>query len=220
MQYTFKKIGTVAQCDVLLTKAQKKQLSLERRRRNLGAQIDAFRARLDRMNEESEVVRISTDAFTKAYHALPEGKYKSGMWVKIKRMEVRQARLEVKELTCNVAALLVKEMKHNVLDSQVLAVAQYIAAVKYLRMTLGKAALRVSQKSASSPVPAEGQPAVEIVRQAYDSTIFALAGQFHAKHPAAFSRKLIEKVKVYLSGANLRGKDRLSTWMRTGAAIQ
>ena len=48
MQYTLKKITTVEQCDALLTKAQKKQQSLERRRRNLGASIKAFRARMDR----------------------------------------------------------------------------------------------------------------------------------------------------------------------------
>ena len=154
MQYSFKKISTVQGCDILLTNAQKKKQSLERRRRKLGESIDTFRKRMDNMNKESADVRISIDAFTTAYHALPEGKHKAGMLVRIKRLEVRQVRLELKAFTYNVASLLVKEMKYNRLDSQVAALEEYIAAVRYLRMTLGKMALRVNRGAVSTPKPA------------------------------------------------------------------
>ena len=166
MQYSLKKITTVEQCDTLLTKAEKKKRNLERRKRNLGESLDTFRARLERMNEEALVVTVSIDAFTRAYHALPEGKYKADMLVKIKRMEVRQASVDLKRLTCNVATLLVKEMKYNTLDSQAAALAEHIAAVKYLRMTIGKRALRISRKSASTPVTEE-QRTLDQVPQAY-----------------------------------------------------
>jgi len=145
MQYKLEKIDTVEACDVLLISAQKKKQNLERRRRNLGESIDTFRERMDRMVSVLSEVNLSLDVFSTAYEALPEGKDKASMNVKVKRLELRQAQLEKKALTYNVAALLVKEMKYNALDSQVSVLEHYIAAVQYRRMVLTKTALRISQ---------------------------------------------------------------------------
>jgi len=154
MQYSLKKITTAAACDALLTIAQKKKQNLERQRRRLGESIDTFCTRIDLINKESAETQIIIDAFTTAYHALPEGKHKAGMLIKIKRREVRRVRLQLKAFTYNAGALLVRQLKYNRLDNQVSAMTQHIAALKYLRMTISKAALRISRKSPAPAAPA------------------------------------------------------------------
>lgn len=136
MKYSVEKISTVEACDILLANAHRKKEALERRRRRLGDSLDAFRGRIDRMDKESAEVSISIEVFTTAYGALPEGKQKMRMLLEIKRLELRQTKLELKALTCNVALLLVKEMRYNCLDSQVSALGEYIVAVENMRIAL------------------------------------------------------------------------------------
>jgi len=145
MQYSLEKISTVQACNDLLTRAQQKRRALDRKRRNLGESIRVFRKRMDHIEKELVNVRSSLTALTTAYHAMPEGKEKAAIHVMVKRLELRQARLEKQAYTCNVAALLVKEMKYNALDSQVSAMDDYAAAVERLKTALGEPALRVVQ---------------------------------------------------------------------------
>jgi hypothetical protein len=145
MQYKLEKISAVQDCDILLAKAEKKKQILDRKRRRLGESIDIFRAHVDCMTGESVIVQASLEAFKIAYQALPEGKDKANINVKIKRLELRQAQLEKKAYTYNVAALLIKELKYNRLDSQVLMLENYIIIVKQKRVVLGKAALRINR---------------------------------------------------------------------------
>jgi hypothetical protein len=145
MQYVLDRISTVQACDALLAGAQKKKQNLERRRRILGESMDAFRKRLDQVSREAAQVQSIREAFTAAYESLPEGKYKADMKIKVKRLELRQAMLEKKMCTCNVGALLVKELQYNHLDSQVLALENYITAVAQRRMVLDQTPLHVVQ---------------------------------------------------------------------------
>jgi len=145
MQYVLERISTVQACHALLAGAQKKKQYLERRRRSLGESIDTFRKRLDQVNQEVAQVRSIREAFTAAYESLPEGKYKVDMKIKVKRLELRQVMLEKKMGTCNVGALLVKELQYNHLNSQVLALENYITAVEQRRTVLDPTPLHVVQ---------------------------------------------------------------------------
>jgi len=151
MQYSLEKISTVVKCDALLASARKKKQTLERRTRNLGESIERFRTRLDNLGQEMALVQAMLLIFIKGYNALPEGsKYKLNMNIKVKRLELRQARLEVKAFTCNERALLVKEVKYNLLRAQLATMNAYIAAVQKKRMALLHPELLVGQSADSS----------------------------------------------------------------------
>lgn len=153
MNYTLEKIGTVAACDTLLATALKKKEILERKRRNLGEAIDRFRNRLDQIAKDRAEVLAMLGPFTRAYHTLPEGKYKANVNVKVKRLELRQALLDKKAFTCNVQALLAKQIKFNMLSAQVSAIDAYIAAVQNKRTELNRATVPVRQASDFSRPP-------------------------------------------------------------------
>jgi hypothetical protein len=125
-----------------LAKVEKKKQIFERRRRRLGESIDIFRAHVNRIIEESLVVQLSLKVFTAAYPALPEDRHKAVINLKIKRLEVRQARAEKKAYTYNAAALVAKELKYNELDSQVAVLARYIITLKQRKIALSKTAQR------------------------------------------------------------------------------
>jgi hypothetical protein len=146
MQYSLNKITTVTACNALLAKAQKTKQTLERKRRNLGESIDTFRARMDRMAKETAEVQALLGPFTTCYHALPEGKYKLDLNIKVKRLELRQARLDMKAFTYNVYALLAKQVKYNMLDQKLSAIDFYIIALQNHLATLVGTLERVSQE--------------------------------------------------------------------------
>jgi hypothetical protein len=147
MQYSLNKIGTVAACDTLLATAQKRKQAVARKRRNLGEAIDQFNNRLDKLTRELATVQLMLGAFTTLYSALPEGKDKINLNVEIKRLELRQARLQMKALTCNVRALLSKQMRYNMLDNQVSAIEAYITALQNKRTVLNVSSLGVARVS-------------------------------------------------------------------------
>ena len=149
MQYSLEKITTVAGRDTLLTMAQKKKQKLERRRRNLGESIGDFRKRMDYLEKESVRVQTSLDALKTAHQAMPEGKEKVTIHIMIKRLELRQAQLEKRAYTCNVASLLVKELRYNHLDSQVAAMEEYIAAVQEHRFMLAEVVMSICRPDAT-----------------------------------------------------------------------
>jgi hypothetical protein len=146
MDYSLEKLTRVAECDALLALAVKEKIGAERRRRNLGESIDIFRKRLDELNQELASVQLMLESFTPLYHGLPDGsKDKINMNVVVKRLELRQAMLQKKALACNVHVLLSKQMRYNLLDSQLTAMVDYIAAVQNRRTMLNLASLRVTR---------------------------------------------------------------------------
>jgi hypothetical protein len=145
MNYVLEKISTVQACDALLAGAKKKKQNLERRARNLGEALATFRKRLNQVHAESLQLMSSLEIFTGAYGSLPEGKDKVNMKIRIKRLELQQAMLEKKAITYNVAALVVKEMQYNRLESQVAALEAYVTAVAQQRAVLEAPALRILQ---------------------------------------------------------------------------
>jgi prefoldin subunit 5 len=150
MKYTLEKITTLQACDALLAGAQRKKQNMERQRRNQGEAVERYRQRMDQLHNESAQVQISLAAFTTAYDALPTGKDKANLKVKVKRLEAREAMLEKKAYTYNVASLLVRELRYNRLDSQVAALEGYIAAVRQRRAMLDRAGRRVARAMAAS----------------------------------------------------------------------
>jgi hypothetical protein len=153
MRYSLEKVNTPQACDVLLTQAQIKKQRLERRRRNLGETIGTFRQRLDQVSRETAEVQATLETFIVAYEALAEGKDKASLKVKIKRLELRLAVLESKAYTYHAAALVARQMKYNVLDSQVIAIEAYMALLTRKRAALSGVALRTGQAAHLSRPP-------------------------------------------------------------------
>lgn len=155
MKYSLEKISTVEMCNTLLAAAQQKKLHLERRRRNLGESIARFAERVDKIITELASVQLLLSSFATAYHALPEGsKYKLSLNIQIKRLELRQAQLGKRAMTCNAPLLLAKQVKYNRLGSQVSALERCITAVQTKRTALYNIVLRVihaERKPVTSP---------------------------------------------------------------------
>jgi hypothetical protein len=163
MRYSLERIGTVQACDTLLARAREKKQSLERRRRNLGEKIDIFRRRMDKIYREMEVTRVSLDAFTAASLAMPDGKHKMSMVIKVKQLEIQLIVLQRKALVYHVNALLDKEVKYMMLDNQVLVMEQYIATVETRSATLSQPVSSVRQVPAVSTPVAEASDKTENV---------------------------------------------------------
>lgn len=171
MNYSLEKINTLAGCDLLVASAQKTKLLLERKRRSLGESIAAFGKRLDRLDKESAEVQVVLAAYTMAYHALPEGsKYKAAMNVEVKRLELREARLAKKALTCNARALLSKQLRYNKLDVQVSAIESYITLVENRKAALGKSTLRVTYTAPALRSPVR-------LRSRFEKDVYTLISQ-------------------------------------------
>ena len=137
MKYTLEKISTVEACETLLATAFRKKQILERKRRNLGESISNFMKRLDHIGQETTLVQALLVMYTTAYNVLPPGsKYRLDINIKIKRLEVRQARLDLRAYSCNERTLLAKQVKYNALDSQVAVMNTYINALKSKRAAL------------------------------------------------------------------------------------
>jgi len=143
MNYVLESISTVPACDALLAGAKKKLQDLQRRARNLGESLVAFRQRIDQVRQESAQVQSLLEVFTSAYESLSPGKDKANMNIRIKRLELQRALLEKKAITCNAGALLAKERQYNALNSQVATLEAYIAAVADRRAELVASTLRV-----------------------------------------------------------------------------
>jgi chromosome segregation ATPase len=154
MNLALEKINTLTGYDILLASAQKKKQLLERRRRNLGESIDTFRKRMDDLEKESAETQSILIALTATYNSLPEGsRDRVSMNVDIKRRELRQARLDKKAFTCNIRALLIKQLQYNRLDAQVLAIDCYIALLENKRMALRRVFSRVIHKASALRPP-------------------------------------------------------------------
>lgn len=145
MNYSLEKIGTVATCDTLLVQARQKKQSLERKRRNLGEAIDAFRKQMNEIGPDLALTRSMLDTFTTASAAMPEGKDKMKTVIKVRQLEARHAVLEQKTRRYHVHALLAKELAFMKLDSQVSVMERYIDAVETLRAALGNPVLPLRQ---------------------------------------------------------------------------
>jgi hypothetical protein len=157
MNYSLEKINTVAACDALLALAQKEKHKLEHERLNMGESIVNFTERVDYIGNELASVHLLLETFTPMYHTLPEGNDKVCMNVEVTRLELRKAQLYKMAVTCNVPALLAKQVGYNKLDSKVSAIDNYIVAVEYKRAALVNVASQVQVEDILlKALPSEG----------------------------------------------------------------
>jgi predicted nucleic acid-binding Zn-ribbon protein len=155
MNYSLEMIDTVQGCNTLLVQAQRRKQKLEHKRSNLGEKIDLFRRQMDKIDQEIELTQTSLAAFTAASVAMPEGKDKMNMVIKVKRLEVQHVVLKNKANSYGLNALLAKEMEYVALEGQVSVVEQYIIDIETRIATLGQPGLSVSQALAVSHMAAD-----------------------------------------------------------------
>ena len=157
----------------------KKKAVIERRRRNLGASIHTFQKRMDRLDQALTEARAVLAAYTMAYQAMPEGKYKVRMHVDIKRLEYRLARLEKLALTCNTHHLLAKQLLYNRLDAQIAAIDSYLDLVETKKKTVDQAFLRVTYTPHRPQFirPAAVRPTSRFEKRVYNAIAQKVTGQ-------------------------------------------
>jgi hypothetical protein len=134
--YSLNKITTVADCNVLLTWAEKeksdltfKQLSVERVTVNYGStsvEIDAV----------LQGVNIELNANQAVFATLPEGQSKEEMEKKIKRLEYKKFLLENRKESYGSVALLEKELDLERINKELDEVDVFITTVTAHKATL------------------------------------------------------------------------------------
>jgi hypothetical protein len=134
--YSLNKITTVADCNVLLTWAEKeksdltfKQLSVERVTVNYGStsiEIDAV----------LQGVNIELNANQAVFATLPEGPSKEEMEKKIKRLEYKKFLLENRKESYGSVALLEKELDLERINKELDEVDVFITTVTAHKATL------------------------------------------------------------------------------------
>lgn len=134
--YSLNKITTVADCNVLLTWAEKeksdltfKQLSVERVTVNYGStsvEIDAV----------LQGVNIELNANQAVFATLPEGQSKEEMEKKIKRLEYKKFLLENRKESYGSVALLEKELDLERINKELDEVDTFISTVTAHKATL------------------------------------------------------------------------------------
>jgi hypothetical protein len=134
--YSLNKINTVADCNVLLTWAEKeksdltfKQLSVERVTVNYGStsvEIDAV----------LQGVNIELNANQAVFATLPEGQSKEEMEKKIKRLEYKKFLLENRKESYGSVALLEKELDLERINKELDEVDVFITTVTAHKATL------------------------------------------------------------------------------------
>lgn len=134
--YSLNKITTVADCNVLLTWAEKeksdltfKQLSVERVTVNYGStsvEIDAV----------LQGVNIELNANQTVFATLPEGPSKEEMEKKIKRLEYKKFLLENRKESYGSVALLEKELDLERINKELDEVEAFITSVTDHKATL------------------------------------------------------------------------------------
>lgn len=130
MQYALDKISTVSAGEALLAPARKKKQALENKALNLAESINAFRAHMDDIAQEEAIVQTLLKAYTQAYNALPDGKDKVNLNVKIKRTELRQARADKRTFTYSIEKLLAKQLRYNMLRARIAIIDTYLTELQ------------------------------------------------------------------------------------------
>jgi hypothetical protein len=192
MNYSLEKISTVEVCNTLLASAQKKRYTLARRRRNMGESIDRFIERNSSINTRLISVQVLLEAYTAAYNILAEGsRGRINMNVKIKRLEVRKARLDKMYVKYSAYLLLRKQVDYYRLDSQVLAIDTYIAAVQHKKIALSNSMplYTVEQK------PLKRRPSDNIqISTSFSNPVVVHAKQSSGKSAGSYGKHFSEVV--------------------------
>jgi prefoldin subunit 5 len=180
----------------MLASARQVKEKLERKRRNLGEAITRLHERIRNISTRLASVQVLLEAYTTAYHTVHRSRQKASLNVKVKRLEVRKARLDRMSIANNVSSLLKKQAGYYGLDRQVSLIDAYIASVQRRKVILNNAALHHAELQQF-----KRQSSNNTSIAAIDSAL-AFAGSFSA--PAVIGAKQQTRKSTYSFGGHFR----------------
>ncbi len=129
MNYSLQNLTQVVQCDVLLSRAQKRRADLNHKKyseENLTARYEETSLEIE---TSLQVILSEIEAETTIIASLPEGPTKEAHIYRKKQLEYKQLVLEHRLESYGVVALLEQEMDLGLLDQQIEEVDTFINAV-------------------------------------------------------------------------------------------
>lgn len=130
MDYSTAQISTKADCDVLLTSANKEKEDVEFRKTALLRQQRVYSTNADEVDAELATVTAEITALDANIATLPEGELKREQVKKKKKAELKQFLLTEKQHDYGVVALLNKEYDLAIIDLQLTELNAFIAALE------------------------------------------------------------------------------------------
>lgn len=136
MAYSFDKLATVAECDLLLDRANQEKAELTYD--VTGFQLDTASTAKSVAQAQADLasVNVQITAFTAALEALPEGEEKTKMAGRIRRLNDRKDNLEERLANTGNSGLLMMEMRKALAEAQVAALNTFIAGVEARKAAL------------------------------------------------------------------------------------
>jgi predicted nucleic acid-binding Zn-ribbon protein len=136
MAYSYDKLATIAECDLLLDRANHEKAELTHE--VSGFELDSASTAKSVAQSQSDLtsVNIQITAFTAALNALPEGDEKTKMAGRIRRLNDRKENLEEKLTNSGNSGLLLMEMRKEMAEVQITALNTFITGVEARKAAL------------------------------------------------------------------------------------
>ena len=136
MAYSYDKLATIAECDLLLDRANQEKAELTHE--VSGFELDSASTAKSVAQAQADLtsVNIQITAFTAALNALPEGDEKTKMAGRIRRLNDRKENLEEKLTNSGNSGLLLMEMRKEVAEAQIAALNTFITGLEARKAAL------------------------------------------------------------------------------------
>lgn len=136
MAYSYDKLATIAECDLLLDRANQEKAELAHE--VSGFELDSASTAKSVAQAQADLtsVNIQITAFTAALNALPEGDEKSKMAGRIRRLNDRKDNLEEKLANSGNSGLLLMEMRKEMAEAQIAALNTFITGLEARKAAL------------------------------------------------------------------------------------
>ena len=136
MSYSFKRITQVADCDVLLTWAEKEKADLVFKKQSEDRLTNRFGTTSVEVQAILDAVKTEIASLETVLQILPEGNTKSDEYKKKVKLEYKKFLLENRKESYGVVALLQKELDVERTNKELVEVETYIEALKAHKATL------------------------------------------------------------------------------------
>jgi predicted nucleic acid-binding Zn-ribbon protein len=138
MSYSFNKLATIAECDMLLDRANLEKEELVHDASGYKLDTTATARSVAQAQADLTSVNVQITAFTAALEALPDGDEKTKMASRIRRLNDRKENLEERVSNTGNTGLLLIEMRKGLADKQVEALNSFIAGVEARKAALAE----------------------------------------------------------------------------------
>ncbi len=136
MAYSVNSIVTKADCDALLSIANKEKSDLAFRKISLERQQSNYSSNSVEINAELTAINAEVSALTTIVNSLPDGDLKNEQLAKLKRAELKQFLLTDRKDDYGAVALLNKEFDLARVDKEIAECDVFIAAIEARKLAI------------------------------------------------------------------------------------